>query len=108
MKAQLTTTGTRENHPEQTSAANPSPPVSRKAESGSNSTGAGSAQRPKGRLETARVDRAATADASSEARRKSLSARGQKEIQFRFDAPSAREVLLAAEFTNWDKAPIKL
>ncbi len=107
MKAQLTTTGAKEN-PDQTSTANPSPPVARKAGPGSDSTGAGPAQRTKGRLETARADQAATVDAPSEAGRKSLSAGGQKEIQFRFDAPAAREVLLAAEFTNWDKAPIKL
>jgi 1,4-alpha-glucan branching enzyme len=31
-----------------------------------------------------------------------------REIQFRLEAPSAHEVLLAADFTNWDKQPIKL
>jgi len=32
----------------------------------------------------------------------------EREIQFRLEAPSAHEVLLAADFTNWDKQPIKL
>jgi len=32
----------------------------------------------------------------------------KREIQFRFEAPSAHEVLLAADFTNWDKEPVKL
>jgi 1,4-alpha-glucan branching enzyme len=30
------------------------------------------------------------------------------ETQFRLDAPAAREVLLAADFTDWDKAPVKM
>ena len=32
----------------------------------------------------------------------------RNEVPFRLDAPSAREVLLAGEFTQWDKAPIKM
>ncbi|HEX3800055.1 MAG TPA: glycogen-binding domain-containing protein [Verrucomicrobiae bacterium] len=32
----------------------------------------------------------------------------EREIQFRLEAPTAQEVLLAADFTNWDKQPIKL
>jgi 1,4-alpha-glucan branching enzyme len=32
----------------------------------------------------------------------------EREIQFRLEAPSAHEVLLAADFTNWGKQPIKL
>lgn len=31
-----------------------------------------------------------------------------KETVFRLDAPSAREVLLAADFTDWDKTPVKM
>ena len=31
-----------------------------------------------------------------------------QETPFRLDAPSATEVLLVGEFTEWDKAPIKL
>jgi len=31
-----------------------------------------------------------------------------REVQFRLEAPSANEVLLAGDFTNWDKRPIKL
>jgi Glycogen recognition site of AMP-activated protein kinase len=32
----------------------------------------------------------------------------EREIQFRLEAPTAQEVLLAADFTNWDKNPVKL
>jgi 1,4-alpha-glucan branching enzyme len=33
---------------------------------------------------------------------------GRKEVFFELDASSAREVLLAGDFTGWEKTPIKL
>jgi hypothetical protein len=35
-------------------------------------------------------------------------ASAHKEITFRLEAHAAREVLLAGDFTNWEKTPIKL
>jgi 1,4-alpha-glucan branching enzyme len=34
--------------------------------------------------------------------------RDAREVAFHFAAPSARNVLLAGEFTQWDKAPIRM
>jgi 1,4-alpha-glucan branching enzyme len=33
---------------------------------------------------------------------------GRKEVFFELDASSAKEVLLAGDFTGWEKTPIKL
>jgi 1,4-alpha-glucan branching enzyme len=57
---------------------------------------------------SARQDKIGSAEGFHLTQPKAASAGNQKEITFRFEAPTAREVLLAAEFTNWDKNPVKL
>ena len=48
------------------------------------------------------------AQARSGARSAIKSFEGQKEIFFEVDASGAKEVLLAGDFTDWEKTPIKL
>jgi 1,4-alpha-glucan branching enzyme len=49
-----------------------------------------------------------TTSAQSGARQATKGAEGRKEVPFEIEAASAREVLLAGDFTGWEKTPIKL
>jgi hypothetical protein len=57
---------------------------------------------------TGRQNNPEAAMASATPSREPVSATPTRETAFHLDAPAAHEVLLAGEFTDWDKAPIKL
>lgn len=50
----------------------------------------------------------ANAPSQSAVRSAAQTAEARKEVFFELDASSAKEVLLAGDFTNWEKTPIKL
>ena len=92
----------------QPASAKGSSPVSRKAKLHTAASTADVIQKNNVQNKPIQASKAQTASISPASAQKLSSKDEPKETAFRLDAPSAREVLLAADFTDWEKAPIKM
>ncbi len=105
MNSQNPAPRTNEKQSDQPPVPKPSSPPDRKAKAAAVSANPAPIQAKSEPAKSARFDKVGSAEGFHSPQ---SSADKAKEITFRFEAPAAREVLLAADFTNWDKNPIKL